>query len=230
MDEGVLSNRCLIFLEGQIYFMCRKNLWREDLVGGLPTTNFSGSPFLGRPDENWNSSPQPILEELIGYYSPRILTFPSDIVYAFWGIENAIGPAIGGTQFFFGLTSCAFDASVLWAKKSRNEVLTRRPGAPSWSWMGWEGATSYLGTSYFTDEIYWLTTRTRVDWYIVDSSYNLICVWDFTRDTIIDNQSSEGDLNLQDKLQPIWRYGHSSKDNPFGRKTVLWPVQENLLP
>ncbi|KAI1653072.1 heterokaryon incompatibility protein-domain-containing protein [Daldinia decipiens] len=31
-QEGVLSNRCLIFLEGQIYFICQKNLWREDLV------------------------------------------------------------------------------------------------------------------------------------------------------------------------------------------------------
>ncbi|KAI1653073.1 hypothetical protein F4813DRAFT_280594 [Daldinia decipiens] len=115
---------------------------------------------------------------------------------------------------------------MLWAKKSRNEVLTRRLGAPSWTWMGWEGATSYLGTSYFTDEIDWLTNRTWVDWYIVDGSDNLICVWDSTRDTIIDNRSSEGNLNLQDKPQPIWRYGHCSEENLFGRKTVLWPIQE----
>lgn len=229
-QEGVLSNRCLIFLEGQIYFMCRQYLWRENLTGGLPTANFSGSPFLGRPEESYFPLPQQIFEELVSYYSPRILTFPSDIGPAFKGIENAIGPAIGGTRFFFGLTSCAFDASLLWVRKSRYKEFTRRPGSPSWSWMGWEGATGYLSTSFMVDEMDWLTKRTWVDWYVVDHSGKLICAWDSARDSFTNNQSAEVNEELQDGPPDTARYGCSSEGNPFGRQTVLWPLQSSSPP
>lgn len=228
-QEGILSNRCLIFLEGQIYFMCRQHLWREDLVGALPTANFSGSPFLGRPEEGYDPTPQQIFQELVGYYSPRILTFPSDIGPAFQGIENAIGPAIGGTQFFFGLTSCAFDASILWTRKSHNKEITRRPGVPSWSWMGWEGHTNYLNTSFAPDEMDWLTKRTWIDWYTVMNS-ELICVWDSVRDTIVDNRKAEGHEGLQGSQLDAARYGPSSIENPFGRQTVVWPLPSSRPP
>lgn len=207
--------------------MCRQYLWCEDLVGGLPTANFSGSPFLGRTEDTYSPVPQKIFEELVGYYSPRILTFPTDIGPAFRGIENAIGPAIGGTRFFFGLTSCAFDASMLWVRKSRNEELTRRPGAPSWSWMGWEGATNYLNTSFMVDEMDWLTRRTWVDWYVVEGSGKLICVWDSARDSIADSQTAEGNSELQETPPDVARYGCSSKENPFCRQTLLWPLESS---
>ena len=75
-------------------------------------------------------------------YTSRHLTFPSDILSAFKGIEARLRPHFR-SDFIFGLPRSELDSQLLWQPTGLG--IIRRcsesglPLFPSWSWAGWVG-------------------------------------------------------------------------------------------
>ncbi|KAK0724570.1 heterokaryon incompatibility protein-domain-containing protein [Lasiosphaeris hirsuta] len=53
-QEGCRSPRCLVFLDGLAYFVCRTSVWREDLVAeSSDFSPFEGANVLGKTSSEW---------------------------------------------------------------------------------------------------------------------------------------------------------------------------------
>lgn len=135
--ERVLSRRCLLFVNGRIYFQCRRvtlaedmepaegNGWSLDSID-MPTRIFREKPFT-----QFTSS--------IELYTRRELTNRNDILNAFDSMRRVLELRLD-TPIFFGLFEKMIDSSLLWES---NKKLFRRPGFPSWSWAGWVGEIQF---------------------------------------------------------------------------------------
>ncbi|OCL11405.1 hypothetical protein AOQ84DRAFT_264369, partial [Glonium stellatum] len=71
--------------------------------------------------------------DLVGSYSERNLTFPSDGLHAFAGVLSALSEHLGKSKMFYGVPAAAFDWGLLW---QGIDELTRRSCFPSWTWVG----------------------------------------------------------------------------------------------
>ena len=171
-QEGCFSRRCLVFLDGQCYFMCRAALWREDVMAEHRDVHIGGlKPILGRGDYDF---PLQLYAELVQTYTERTLTYPKDMLYAFAGLETALGKHLNHSKMWYGLPSGIFDWSLLWIPKG---ALKRRLGFLSWTWAGWEGAVIFpphLGPEPEHDR---LLKHTWIDWWIWNGPC-LRSVWD----------------------------------------------------
>lgn len=140
-QEKVLSTRMLIFTKHTIFFRCSSSLFS-------PT-------FIPRPslDTQPQSQPDPpILDpdsELVMYtrlveqYSTRNLSFQSDALKAFSGIQGLFTTLNQKSNTFtYGLPVSAFDFAFCWSVKTHRPSL-RRLEFPSWSWVGWQQEVSY---------------------------------------------------------------------------------------
>ncbi|KAL1612151.1 hypothetical protein SLS60_000375 [Paraconiothyrium brasiliense] len=164
-QEGLLSRRCLIFTEHQMYFRCTRDARCEDVnVSGQQTALCNAHPakpnerlskvdyllnsdFLQRGrDADWFGEYIRIVSE----FTKRNLTVESDVMSAFTGIMNRFSPYIEGTGFSAGLPFKRFEQSLLWLPTSASKGRTapvQPPGHmyrfPSWSWAGWIGGVDY---------------------------------------------------------------------------------------
>lgn len=178
-QERLLSRRCLIFAEGQVYFQCRSAVMSQDIFNDGGTTGWS---------LDWTNSPLRTLGELrrrafwfymtcIKLYTGRELTKPKDVLTAFQGTSWLLQQNLNA-PLFYGLPISHFDLALLWMPLA---VLDRRRQKgphransglcsqdelgncnckieeegyggkefPSWSWCGWVGGKA----GYQTDMI-----------------------------------------------------------------------------
>jgi hypothetical protein len=140
-QEGVLSRRCLIFTDEEVFWCCHRGLRRES-VGNVPES--ASTPGLSAFDTSSNNITSRDLgskweyltyARLLDEYTKRKLTFPSDAVSAFNGLLNLLSRRFG-PQFLTGHPLCNFITSLCWFGSSN---MTARSNFPSWSWAGWTG-------------------------------------------------------------------------------------------
>ncbi|KAN0094122.1 HET domain containing protein [Hyaloscypha variabilis] len=116
-QEYILSIRCLIFLNHEVYWRCPDTEWHEE-------TDFEDSSaqfYRGYSKEHHSTE---LTEE--------------DVLNAFSGILEAIP-----SEFFWGLPCSTFGKFLAWGvgpdQKEDGLVSRRRfEGCPSWSWMAWK--------------------------------------------------------------------------------------------
>ncbi|KAK3365346.1 heterokaryon incompatibility protein-domain-containing protein, partial [Lasiosphaeria ovina] len=148
MQEQVLSRRCLIFVDGRIFFRCHAARFSEDTI-------WDQHPMQARPEDPSGASiATPFLPESIpdpvGAYLEQVLRFTGrhltkpddDAVRALSGILTRLAVA-ASSGLLCGLLTSAFDVCLLfwhpsfWQQGFRD--VRRRPTFPSWCWAGWAG-------------------------------------------------------------------------------------------
>ncbi|KAK8118424.1 Heterokaryon incompatibility protein [Apiospora kogelbergensis] len=168
-QERLLSRRCLIFAEGQLFFQCRSTVISQHIFtdGGINGWSL-----------DWTNSPLRTLGELprrafwfymkcVPLYTGRNLTKPKDILAAFRGTSWILQKQFNA-PLFYGLPSSHFDLALLWMPckqlDRRRQKSQHKSNAlscsqdetgnckckkedddyggkefPSWSWSGWMG-------------------------------------------------------------------------------------------
>ncbi|KLU91869.1 hypothetical protein MAPG_10818 [Magnaporthiopsis poae ATCC 64411] len=207
-QERLLSRRCLVFAEGQVYFQCRTAVMSQDIL------NDGGDANSWSLD--WANSPLRTLGELrhkafwfymkcVGLYTGRHLTRPKDVLTAFQGTSWLLQKHFNA-PLLYGLPTSHFDLALLWVplgflerRKQNRRHWPRMEQEdyggrefPSWSWCGWMGGKA----GYQVDVIdgcllnvrEWLRNHTWILWYVRDEEGNLRPLWDRT---ILREDSSE---------------------------------------
>ncbi|KAF5001737.1 hypothetical protein FDECE_10870 [Fusarium decemcellulare] len=130
-QERLLSPRCLIFAEGQVFFQCRSTTMSQAILTDEGTNGWS---------LDWTNSPLRTLDELrhrafrfymkcVELYTGRDLTNQKDILMAFQGTSWLLKQHLGA-PLFYGLPTSHFDLALLWMplqSLSRRKPKTRRP-------------------------------------------------------------------------------------------------------
>ncbi|CAH0024655.1 unnamed protein product [Clonostachys rhizophaga] len=157
-QEGLLSPRCLIIGEAQTYWQCKVSSFCEDSCWeNLPGKNiyrhYSGSEIISRltdsREENWMD----LYKDVLDAYAKRELTSETDRLGAVEAILDVLRRD-DEEGYFWGMPRGHLEMALSWSSHvSRN---TRRdceakyigPGKqvrsapfPTWSWLGWHGAT-----------------------------------------------------------------------------------------
>jgi Heterokaryon incompatibility protein (HET) len=144
LQEGTLSRHCLCFERDTYFLWCREELFSEVMKIDSHPDRFRCTvfPFL-RPhcfglDFNEDKFAMDEFQDMLQAYTARQLTRSSDAHNAIIGMLNRVS-ASSGVKFSYGMpTEPNLIYSMLWTG-ARNVRLRRRPGFPSWSWLGWEG-------------------------------------------------------------------------------------------
>lgn len=194
-QEAILSRRCLIFTEQQLYFRCLIDYCCEDVIEGSsrkvdlhparPQVPLSSLESLLSPSLQ-NRMEGKAFEKyvlLIREYSSRQMTFPNDVIRAFTGIANALGKYYSGHGFLLGLPQEIFDLAMLWyhtapAKRrgaiAFKEVESVECDWPSWSWTRWITSIDYEDQHVRTSGT--SSLRTCIIWYRLKDSCSLVRV------------------------------------------------------
>jgi hypothetical protein len=159
LQEKVLSRRCLFFTDHLVYFRCNAGIHRETedepiikLNGFVsarransvnPLTNLKSFTEASAWKHNFHH-----YKFLVQDYSQRSLSYSSDILFAFSGIQAHI-TAVTGSDFVCGLPEAVIDAALLWysldsstPERRVSSIYTHDSSLiqpPSWSWIGWTG-------------------------------------------------------------------------------------------
>jgi hypothetical protein len=168
-QEGLLSERLLVFTDYQMFFHCLAGSWMEGLGNPDPT---AASPTLwGRYSvqffENvlaettlplWDLND---LATVVEAYSERQISNEADTLDAFLGVTNHIRRARPGALILCGLPILKtsgeasgfslidlFDGHVTFAlswdsDEEESGPLQRRAMFPSWTWAGWRGKVQF---------------------------------------------------------------------------------------
>ena len=178
-QEAMLSRRTIVFIDGEIFFRCRKTCWFEniDIIDGRKT--WRAPPSFGMPssmlERRWSKdAPGSIAPAVLIFakyaseMSTRQLTLSSDFLNAFRGISNVLCREIN-TTVFWGTPTAHFELFLLW--DTVDPASKRRVGFPSWSWAGWHGgiiwnALEETGLSAKKDSLLnLLQAETWIKWY-----------------------------------------------------------------
>lgn len=165
-QELILSNRCLLFTEREVFFFCASMTYRESHQG--PTkeqwarsdslySNLIGNATViqntglgGKAGRLYNTYFAAVDE-----YSRRELSYQTDGLNAFQGLSILLGRMMG-SQMMFGCPRNMLVNCLTWQKaedtitdNTKRRMLARpedndaykhlRPLFPSWAWVGWEG-------------------------------------------------------------------------------------------
>lgn len=153
-QERMLSRRCLLFVNGRIYFQCRRTTFCEDI--SVPPTGWS-LDSIDMPTRIFREKPFVQFTSAVELYTRRELTNTGDILNAFEGVEEVLEKRLG-SPIFYGALETQMDASLLWES---SKMLRRRKGFPSWSWSGWIGEIQW---KYADDVDSW------IDWHAETST------------------------------------------------------------
>lgn len=241
-QETALSARRLIFLGRQFYFVCRGAVWREDVMAESNLIQpFAGANTLGTGASEWTLGRY---GEHVAAYSSRKLTYSSDALNAFTGIQKALQGSMGDTKFWYGLPAAALDWALLW-NATIGTKLARREEFPSWSWLGWDGSVTHPPYHPSSDDQNWLRHRTWTDWHIVNDEGATVRAWEPLNESSLRNSKfhvsdsqnfssqskpqnedgssranseaeSSGDEDLEDFMPT---YGTSLRGHPFAGRT-----------
>jgi len=203
-QERLLSQRCLIFAEGKVYFQCRTTGFSEDIHIDINSSGW-GLDRTNAPLQNFSQLRKKSIwfyMMSVRAYTKRKLTRRGDIIAAFDGVSNVMTATTMKAPFCFGLPTSHFDFALLWQAKgrlkrriecieSRKEFMAEKDdfrGAefPSWSWTGWESEEKEAFCDYDSGELdgcllnvkEWLRNHTWIKWYIRDKDGNLRPLWD----------------------------------------------------
>jgi hypothetical protein len=175
-QERLLSKRCLIFTDHQVYFQCKSGHRSEDthmdnsrkvtseVIQRYRRHETEDSPvarnFFQRLTFN-SGTQQPTnltganYDTLVAKYTSRQLTYPSDALNAFRGVEKILSKKVPG-RFFCGLPTALFDEALLWQPVLESvRSFTPRP-FPSWSWASWDGPVEYTHRPNIRAVVPWL--------------------------------------------------------------------------
>lgn len=172
-QERLLSRRLLVFAHNEVVWYCRGMICREDMENGDYGAETHPLEFLTLKS-SWLASSagqQTVWRDgsletdrygrthlvrsgrlseyvrAVEQYTPRQLTYKSDVLFAFGGLGSIFERSFE-SRLLFGLPEIILDVALLWRPV---EPLTRRycendgqpVHFPSWSWAGWEGAVRY---------------------------------------------------------------------------------------
>ena len=164
-QERFLSKRTLTFTANQVYFECQRMIWCEDVAGEIPDVvdYFQMENFL---PIDWSPEFNDHMYKLhyslhvekstdwveylrtVEEYTPRQLSFDSDMLAAFAGMSRVLEHMFN-SPFLCGLPESLFHCALLWQPE---EKLSRRTAdadnadsfpCPTWSWAGWKGKIIY---------------------------------------------------------------------------------------
>ncbi|KAF2145305.1 uncharacterized protein K452DRAFT_245118 [Aplosporella prunicola CBS 121167] len=226
-QETCLSPRCLIFLNGLVFFVCHEAVWGEYVMAELPNIRpMEGANTLGK---NQDEQPLRRFQQHVTAYTSRNLSYQADGLNAFSGIANALSRYLGHTRIPFGLPSSVFDWAILWTANQSAQDLKRREGFPSWSWVGWQGSTDMAQDTDSEYDQKWLLKGTWIVWFVVNESGETVLLWDPIRDgttvsqlvTIVGQEADKRDEHEVDgnaaEEEVCPSYGWPSPSNPYGR-------------
>ncbi|KIW72051.1 hypothetical protein PV04_00274 [Phialophora macrospora] len=188
-QERLLSQRCLIFSGGRVYFQCRSTGMSEDI-------------FADQLGAGWSldlvDAPSRILPEIhrravwfylksVRLYTDREITRDGDILAAYKGISNLMEATLRA-PFIFGLPSSHFDLALLWQaggsvdrRDESNFAVEGDTKFPSWSWCGWKSAPMEYYPGMVGECVAnlneWLLNHTWISWYIRDGRGDLRPIW-----------------------------------------------------
>ncbi|KAI1085709.1 heterokaryon incompatibility protein-domain-containing protein [Whalleya microplaca] len=153
-QERTLSRRNLVFEAGRVFWECSGAIWTEE-VAYVPGCRWFGSKNDRKPSYySLGLSQWPDLlhyERLVIEYNDRLLSFPSDGLYAFTGIINALSRSFR-SGLFYGVPEYFFDFAMMWIPFTpiRRRLVNGKTyrSLPSWSWAGWEGGKITLSVSF----------------------------------------------------------------------------------
>ena len=148
LQERLLSPRCIMFGKTYVAMACQKE-YCHDSIDLLPSIR----TWLSNEEDDdfWEDGASINLNQsgcdfktfgaLVSVYSGRKLTDEGDALNACKGSLNRLSKS-SGYKFIFGLPEQDMLRALLW-KPHPKHVLQRRPGFPSWSWLGWSGRSEY---------------------------------------------------------------------------------------
>jgi len=159
-QERHLSRRCLYFLDEQVYFQCRAELWCEEapialLSKFIPTAPPEIGLSIMPKAQAWGESIREedwdrgfgFYAEIIQEYSWKLLTYPEDVTKALSGMLGALEQHSGWT-FAHCLPEQLLDWALLWVPAGSHQRRPAPPSGPilrfpSWSWIGWVGPITF---------------------------------------------------------------------------------------
>ncbi|KAH8585749.1 heterokaryon incompatibility protein-domain-containing protein [Bisporella sp. PMI_857] len=188
-QEEHLSTRALIFINNQVYFSCRSHVFAEDVHEGEdadPDQTLKVVHIAKRFIRDGVAS-SILYFQAVQEYTLRNLTFTSDKLNAFRGVENVLNQVLK-TGSIAGLPGCIFDITLLWQPNGRS---SRNVEFPSWSWAGWTSSVHWAGDTldlasygYFAtpeqERLHltnWLRERTWIEWYRYTPEGGIVPVW-----------------------------------------------------
>ncbi|MCJ1381008.1 hypothetical protein MMC17_004117 [Xylographa soralifera] len=166
-QERFLSKRSLTFTDNHVFFQCQRVLWCEDVVAeeNKIIDYHQMEDYL---PIDWSSERNDHMYKLhyalhvykstnwveylrtVEEYTPRMLSFDSDILAAFAGMSKVLS-SMFHSRLLYGLPESLFDCALLW--QPSGTIVRRhapRPTSdssgvyfPSWSWTGWKGSIVY---------------------------------------------------------------------------------------
>ncbi|EXJ89685.1 hypothetical protein A1O3_02752 [Capronia epimyces CBS 606.96] len=148
-QERMLSRRCLLFVNGRIYYQCRRTTFCEDME--MPRSNGWSLDSIDMPTRIFREKPFVQFTSAVELYTRRELTNPTDILHAFDGVKLVLEMRIGA-KIYWGALETMLDSSLIWESTKR---LFRRQGFPSWSWSGWIGEVQWRYTEPVQSWIEW---------------------------------------------------------------------------
>lgn len=159
LQERLLSRRCLLFSDHEIFFSCQMGIEREsgfchalDVINN-PLTSLKTECIEGLDDENLDPFFE-AYEDILDLYTRRKLSVQSDVDNAFRGISNTL-ERFTRSPFISGIPIILLDYALLWKPtvenfgractgNPRREATSNTLRHPSWSWMSWNGPANGL--------------------------------------------------------------------------------------
>jgi hypothetical protein len=151
-QERMLSRRCLLFVNGRIYYQCRRTTFCEDME--MPKVNGWSLDSIDMPTRIFREKPFVQYTSAVELYTRRELTNPNDILNAFEGMELVLEKRIKD-KIYYGSLETMMDPSLVWESTKR---LVRRSLFPSWSWSGWIGEIQWKYSEVARSWIRWQDT------------------------------------------------------------------------
>ena len=154
LQEGILSNRCILFGPEQVYFECAEMACSESVQEPslsacqrdhlIPYKSRLENPFFREYDFD------ALYWRLIQDYTGRDLKFDEDALNAFSAFTAEFER--GGHRLTWGLPARGLARHLLWEYEPWDlRDVRRRDGFPSWSWAGWrETATMNIPLDAFS--------------------------------------------------------------------------------
>ena len=168
-------------IQKHVFWDCQRAVWDgKKLEPGSKTWPLPKWSLKGTKNEELNIDPLKLegnarpkfrsYLESVCLYNDRSFTYPQDVLVAFSGVLNELGPSFPG-GFVQGLPQCSIDESLIWqpfskAVKRKNVIhdgVAPYRYLPSWSWCAWKCPVDphslVTGLQYSADPDYRLLQR-----------------------------------------------------------------------
>lgn len=149
LQEQLLSRRMVHFAHEELFWECRSTGCCE--CGKPEGRNHSLEETLALKRRLETEMPQDEVtawHQLVGQYTQRQFTFPSDILPALSGIASHL-QSCGAGHYYAGLWKAKIMESLLWSGQNLQRAIPYR--APTWSWASVTHPDGQSGASFYGD-------------------------------------------------------------------------------